>query len=512
MTFSRTRGLHLAAVLMCLLAVAQPATAKVAPSKPAAPWLSWSGSNDQGFLAVNDTRDFTMTLTNTGGSAARGVAFSSGTGTNFTTVSDGCSGVSLRAGKNCNVTFRFHPTSSGTYSRTIGATSKTTGTNSFESTLLGISGSTLSGAVSIDAGSGQTCIVTTAGAVKCWGYGDSGRVGNNSTTNAPIAVPVSGITAGATAVSAGGGMTCAIVAGADKCWGVNWTGQLGNNDSSVSNSTVPVQVYGMTSGVTSIATGDDHACAVQSGALYCWGANGSHELGVDTSPNDYSYSPVQVIASGVSKVAAGTHHTCAIMSDKTAMCWGANGNGQVGNGATDPATRGNDVTTPVAVVGLANVEEMWIGEAASCARLTSGAVKCWGSDSSGQLGDDYANTASWTPVQVYLLDGSDGQVATALAMSHNSICALKAATTVNQAVCWGNNGDGQLGFGDRTSRAHPMLVPAPLNDNVAALSIGWQHACAIMSDSKVNCWGQGTDGQLGSGDSINRLGPAYVME
>ena len=75
------------------------------------------------------------------------------------------------------------------------------------------------------------------------------------------------------AISAGLSHTCAVTKlGGTKCWGMNAVGELGNNDTT--NSETPVDVYGLSKGVTILASGLHHNCAIlDSGRVKCWGHN-----------------------------------------------------------------------------------------------------------------------------------------------------------------------------------------------------------------------------------------------
>ena len=143
---------------------------------------------------------------------------------------------------------------------------------------------------------------------------------------------------GASSISTGSGSrhNCAIVSGAAKCWGDNTTGQLGDGTTTQAQS--PIQVSGLASGVTAVGVGSFFTCAVRSGGVKCWGTNSSAQLGDGTFTQ--RLTPVQVcgLTSGVTAVAAGGTHACALTSGGGVKCWGANTNGQLGDGTTTNAS------------------------------------------------------------------------------------------------------------------------------------------------------------------------------
>ena len=249
-------------------------------------------------------------------------------------------------------------------------------------------------ATSVSAGGSHTCAMLSGGTVKCWGSGDSGQLGNGSTGTQSIPVSVSDIST-VTSVSAGGDFTCAVLSGGTvKCWGYGNYGRLGNG--STSDQSTPVSVSGIST-ATSVSAGDAHTCAVLSGGtVSCWGYGNYGRLGngitcerMWCSITSSQSTPVSV--SGIStatSVSAGATHTCVVLSGGTVKCWGKSYSGQLGNGDYHGGHSTTDTqSTPVSVSSLSTATSVSGGGYHTCAVLSGGTVKCWGSGDSGQLGN-----------------------------------------------------------------------------------------------------------------------------
>jgi alpha-tubulin suppressor-like RCC1 family protein len=254
----------------------------------------------------------------------------------------------------------------------------------------------------IAAGSAHSCALADGGAVACWGT-FLGQLRNDATTPSVVPVDVPGLADDIAAITAGGYHTCALtIGGKVMCWGDNYAGQLGNGETADAG-LGPVDVVGLGSGVTAIAAGGAHACAVTSGGrVVCWGANDAGQLGDGTTTG--SAVPVDVLglASGVSAIAAGGGHTCALTSERAVKCWGG---GELGNGTATGSV------VPVDALGLdSGVSAIAAGGGHTCARLVAGAVRCWGLNYSGQLGigPQCVGTSSSIPVEVAFASPTSG--------------------------------------------------------------------------------------------------------
>lgn len=352
-----------------------------------------------------------------------------------------------------------------------------------------------SGVQAVVAGNSQTCALTEAGRVLCWGY-DSLNLNRQTPT------PVEGLSSGVQAIAHAANHVCVVIGGGVKCWGWNYAGQLG--DGTRENRAGPVPVLGIEGRVQAVAAGSTHSCALtEAGGVFCWGANFAGQLGEGSTTDRLQAVAVAGLAGGVQAIAAGAMHTCALLADGSVQCWGGNDRGQLGNDTNQNAT------TPVAVPGLAGVEQLVAGDLHTCALLANekpGGVQCWGANNGGQLGDGTLNERRGL-VDVAGLDSG----VTAIGGGPTHTCALLAGG----ARCWGVNYYAQLGNGSRYREVLPVTV-ADLPAAVQAIVAGDGHTCLLTASSKgasggVYCWGRNERGQLGDGGSVSHYQPAPVI-
>lgn len=191
----------------------------------------------------------------------------------------------------------------------------------------------LTDATDIGAGASHSCALRSSGGVSCWGDNASGQLGLGHFDQQRRPQPVIELGGSANQLAVGQNHACAIVAGSVRCWGNNSSGQLG--DGSTDNRATPVPVTGLGE-VMAISAGTHHSCAVTTaGALWCWGGNLSGQLGDGSTVGRLAPTPVSGLSSGVTAVAAGVSHSCAIAAGGAMLCWGGNSAGQIGDGSAD---------------------------------------------------------------------------------------------------------------------------------------------------------------------------------
>jgi len=321
------------------------------------------------------------------------------------------------------------------------------------------------GARQLAVGGEHACAILGDGSLKCWGYNDYGQLGDGTNQRRLDAVPVK-LPGKITGIAAGGHHTCAILeSGAVRCWGRNEDGQLGDGTVTrappvdglggilgVASTAGPETVPGL-AGTTALRSNGDQSCGlVEEGKVRCWGRpfrfDEYYLNAMQNAAREGRSRPVTPRGlRNATALALGDAHSCALLADKTVACWGHNGSGQIGNASVKDEAR-----APVPVTGLADVVEIAAGSQHTCARLGDGTVRCWGSNSSGQLGDgsDDEKTAPVSP------QGLSGVVQ--LIASGERTCARLAGASAS-FVCWGSPHFGLFG-----KEAHdPALKPTRLS-------------------------------------------------
>ena len=349
----------------------------------------------------------------------------------------------------------------------------------------------------ISASKAFTCAIMGNGSMMCWGQNDNGRLGDGTTSdsNNPVSVL---LPMGMTAINLATGdtHTCAILNDSSlSCWGKNNRGQLG--DGTKMPHSVPASVS-LPNGRTaiSIAAGSKHTCAVlDDGSVSCWGDNGGGQLGIGSANNrDIPTSVSLPLSRTAVSISTGEQHSCSILDNGSVACWGNNGNGQLGDDNT------NDQNSPVFLIkpNSQNVTSISLGKDHSCGLWENGSIYCWGDNSEGQLGDG-TFVGKTLPTLVRL---PTGRIATSINSGSMHTCATLDDGSM---LCWGDNGNGQLGDGSTSSSSTPTSVAIPNGRYASKIGAGQDYSCAIVNDGTTLCWGKNDGGQLGDGSNSNRI-------
>lgn len=258
----------------------------------------------------------------------------------------------------------------------------------------------LAGTKAIAVGEAHSCAISGDGVVQCWGATTDGTFGSDESTSKsalPKAVP--SLDAQVVSLVGGSGHSCALVQdGRIECWGQNNYGQLG--DGTFTNRAVPAAVTaharfrGLTSGALYSCGLEADAEKPDGGGVWCWGYNVVGQLGDGTTTNRALAVPVVGLTSGVSAIAAGNGHACALMSSGGVQCWGSGAMGQLGHQAFA------DSLVPVSAADIeSGMEAIAAGGNHTCALSKTGSITCWGANENGQLGNGFTSNAA-TPVEV----------------------------------------------------------------------------------------------------------------
>jgi alpha-tubulin suppressor-like RCC1 family protein/serine/threonine protein kinase len=292
--------------------------------------------------------------------------------------------------------------------------------------------------------------------------------------------------------------TCAIAErGSVRCWGGNQNGETGDlvkiGPHKFSGHATDLKFRSTAEAITA---GGQHVCALlRDRSVWCWGSNHYGQLGTDAGAGSHKPNPKPVEVRGlpdVTEIAAGDEHTCALARNGSVWCWGHNDHGQLGNGtnlATDRAT-----TRPVRVTTMPALSTISAGGRSNCGIADDGTVWCWGDNSKGQLGP--ANNGADPAVNVAPMSLPGIRQVRAVAVGDEHACALLADRRV---ACWGDNTSGQTGVVQNFrigSNATPVVVQY-LNGAVD-IAAGLRHTCAELFDGSVRCWGRNHSGEIGT--------------
>jgi alpha-tubulin suppressor-like RCC1 family protein len=252
----------------------------------------------------------------------------------------------------------------------------------------------------------HTCALG-GGAVRCWGSAQTGKLGYGNASNIGDDEPpvqAGNVDVGAVVVqmAAAAGHTCAVTATKEVvCWGNPGAGRLGyGNGNIVGDNESPATIGPVPAGgaVRQVVTGSFHTCVLfDNGTVRCWGSNSQGQLGTANGTNTIygdneiaSAAPIVDVGGIVTQLAAGDFHTCALLTTGAVHCWGQNTYGQLGYGNEIPIGDDEAPSTAGDVTLGGDAVEISAGGSHTCARLTTGTIRCWGYGANGRLG--YGNT------------------------------------------------------------------------------------------------------------------------
>eukprot|EP00004_Rigifila_ramosa_P022759 TRINITY_DN6278_c1_g1_i1.p1 TRINITY_DN6278_c1_g1~~TRINITY_DN6278_c1_g1_i1.p1 ORF type:complete len:951 (+),score=200.85 TRINITY_DN6278_c1_g1_i1:63-2855(+) len=289
------------------------------------------------------------------------------------------------------------------------------------------------------------------------------------------------------------------------CWGWNDHGQLGLGSyesfgAGIWPKPLPPTTVPLGGVVSELAVGGDSACALmETFAVRCWGYGLTGQLGYGTTQDigdeTGEMPPGDVAVAGLAlQIAVGADHTCVLLQSLDVQCWGSNAQGQLGIGST--------ILTPspsaFANISLANGVQIAVGSEHTCLLNSVGMVRCLGSNQNGELGAGFSS-----PFNIGGAPGEGGvdfilpadRIGVSLACGARHTCVLANDGLI---YCAGDGTSGQLGSGDQVSRNTPSPVSLL---SISAMFLNKAFSCALLREGEAVCWGNNADGQLGQGDT-----------
>src|SRR3989339_564219 len=412
--------------------------------------------------------------------------------------------------------------------------------------------------LSVSARGAHTCGIRQSDRrVLCWGYSANGRLGDGQNGVDVLNPNLTTDSSAYSSVSAGGTDTCGIRQNDSRvlCWGQGQYGRLGDGSTSVHNVGNPNPTTDI-SPYISVSLGEYHTCGIRvnDSRVLCWGNGtlGDGETTENLNPN------VTTDNSSYSSISAGRLHTCGIRAnDSRVLCWGESLYGRLGDGqsgvdvlnpnlTTDTSpykkgfTQGEEVL--VSILGNAYIKKgeiwklgcraydfttysSWMNSTAmtilsspptmatvkinSTTNSSTENIKgyCNATDTDG---DDLAYQYQWYNGSTVYFNGTlfkDGSISA----GEFHTCGIRANDS--RVLCWGDGDEGQLG--DGSTAVHNNSNPNITTDTspYSSVSAGEDYTCGIRTnDSRVLCWGRSTEGQLGDGETTTRLVPTLTSD
>lgn len=336
------------------------------------------------------------------------------------------------------------------------------------------------------AGGNATCALLGSGDVWCWGPAPYHAKASVAQLGVPdrIVAPEPFVDL----VVGDAGACGRTASGRYDCWGPNQNGALGLGMNGII--TTPTRVAD--TDIVQMTLGFSVACIRRTnGFVACAGA--AAQLGDGSASDRNTFGDVPGL-SNVLDVVAGDQHACALRSDGSVVCWGYNGNGQLGTG--------NSVDSPTPIEGpMGPYTALRAGDQYTCG-LRSNAIDCWGRNTSGELGTGATSVNERSAVTVTTVTGFDDVVTGAI-----HVCVLLADRTLR---CWGDNANGEMGVGNQVTPQLAAVAPQ-VTDVIAMTSRTSVHTCALTATREAYCWGANDKGQCGNDAMVPATSPLPVL-
>ena len=385
-----------------------------------------------------------------------------------------------------------------------------------------------SGIAVIVSGEAHSFAMTNDGKVYAWGYNFFGHLGLGSGSteniNIPTLISFNDLQSGEKVqyISSGDFHTLAVTSKSRVfSWGNNLTGSIGDGTTENRNSPTLISFSGLQSGetISNVNAGSNHSLAITTnGRVYAWGANGNGQLGDGTI--DQKTTPTLIAFPGlesgetIRSVSAGLNHTLAVTTNGRVYAWGANRYGQLGDGTTNNITSPKPIDFnglfPTAINSIQEtIRTVSAGNSFSLAVTTNGNLFAWGRNDYYQLGGSFGAQRN-RPELITIVTLEVGET---IQQSISGFRHSFVVTTTGRVFAWGRNDKGQLGNGTTDDRPNPTLISftdLQAGETIRNVIAGSEYAHAVTTQGRVFAWGSNSSGQLGDGTTDQKTTPTLI--
>jgi len=397
----------------------------------------------------------------------------------------------------------------------------------------------------------HNCILTPSSQLKCWGNGLNGRLGYGDTNTRGTGVssmgdnlPFVNLAGSVIAVESGENTNCVLLTSLEvKCWGDGGLATLGYGDNqdrgdeaNEMGEYLPTVYFGSSVTVIDISQGHSHTILLtDQQTIKAWGYGNYGQLGYgdmnnrgDEANEMVNYLPFVQLGSGrtVVQIMTARQSSCVLLDNLSMKCWGRALDGYIGQGNLidlgDAPNEMSDYLPPINLPsGVVLSTIIPSGFYTNGIISSTGSLFTWGLNNFGGLGLGHANNIgdSGSEMGEYLqsVNVGSGRSVVEGSCGHMHTCAILDNL---QLKCWGNSGQGQLGYGDQINRGNgpnemgDYLPEVNLGSGLIAqsLHLGKDHTCVVLNDNSFKCFGDNGFGQLGiesnfdQGDGSNEMG------